>query len=141
MKTYEVTLKGFDASTDETDHLVKWVKASNRSVLDQWLSHYGLDELVSEVNEMDKYTWNYGFDDGVDVIVYDVEVFQSSADIATWHGEAVFDVPESEDEPMPVLTEPEVDHSPKKTFPSWIVPVVCMSILIGFLFFFMWLAK
>jgi hypothetical protein len=27
MKIFEATLKGFDGSTDNTDHLVKWVSA------------------------------------------------------------------------------------------------------------------
>jgi hypothetical protein len=29
MQTFQVTLKGYDPSTSETDHLVKWVNATN----------------------------------------------------------------------------------------------------------------
>ena len=29
MRTYEVTLPGFDGRTDRTDYLVKWVKANS----------------------------------------------------------------------------------------------------------------
>lgn len=29
MKTYELTLIGYDGTTDQTDHLIKWVVASS----------------------------------------------------------------------------------------------------------------
>lgn len=37
MAYYEVTLKGFDASSDETDHLVKWVRAHNERAVRDYL--------------------------------------------------------------------------------------------------------
>ncbi len=34
---FDVTLKGFEGDSDRTDHLVKWVSAPNREVLNEWL--------------------------------------------------------------------------------------------------------
>ena len=35
MKNFEIVFNGFDGSTDETDHLIKWVRAKNRNVVVQ----------------------------------------------------------------------------------------------------------
>lgn len=37
MKTYQLTLAGFDGSTDRTDHLIKWVNAPSRAALDLYI--------------------------------------------------------------------------------------------------------
>lgn len=67
MKIFQVTLKGYNALTDETDHLIKWIKCPDRSHLDDWLREEGLTEFVQDIddNPLDE----YGFDDGVDVVI------------------------------------------------------------------------
>jgi hypothetical protein len=44
---YEVTLKGFDGSTDRTDHLIKWIVATSRSALENWLDASGLLDFLA----------------------------------------------------------------------------------------------
>ncbi len=39
---YELTLQGFDGSTDATDHLVKWIKASCRAHVAAYADSLGL---------------------------------------------------------------------------------------------------
>lgn len=68
MRTFDVTLKGFDGGTDKTDHLVKWVRAENRSILDQWLKLCGIIDSVSDVADIEQNAFfDVSFDDGVDV--------------------------------------------------------------------------
>jgi len=63
---YELTLAGFDISDPSTDHLIKWVKASSRSVLDRWIA-----DNCSQVVEVREMPWakNYTVEDGIDHIV------------------------------------------------------------------------
>lgn len=49
MKTFEVTLKGFDGSTDQTDHLVKWVLASSKEKVEEAFKGIELHESVKEL--------------------------------------------------------------------------------------------
>lgn len=64
---YELTLAGFDISDSTTDHLIKWVKASSRAVLDRWIIEtYPLQ--VVEVREM-PWAKNYTAEDGIDHFV------------------------------------------------------------------------
>lgn len=41
MITYQLTLKGFDASRDDTDDLIKWVNAPSRAALDAYVQTMG----------------------------------------------------------------------------------------------------
>lgn len=65
---FDVTRKGFDIETSATDHLVKWVKAPSREVLDKWLSDIGVTEHIDEPYEI-YHGADIGFEDGVDVIL------------------------------------------------------------------------
>lgn len=67
-RCFDVTLKGFNGDTDETDELVKWVIAPSREVLDQWLAKQGLTDLVQTIDEME-HASEYTFADGVDVVL------------------------------------------------------------------------
>lgn len=70
MKAFDVTLRGYDGSTSDTDHLVKWVKAESLEVLLDWLERVGLeDKLDGPPREMPEYA-DLEFEDGIDVIVY-----------------------------------------------------------------------
>ena len=46
MTPFEITLKGFDGDTGETDHLVKWINAPDRAALDEWLEEVSLIEYL-----------------------------------------------------------------------------------------------
>ena len=65
MRTFDVTLKGFDGGTDKTDHLVKWVRAENRVILDRWLESCGLTDCVRDVTDIAHHA--VSFDAGLDV--------------------------------------------------------------------------
>lgn len=66
MICFELLLKGYDGGTDETDHLVKWVKAPSREALDAFLLRYGLDShLDGPPTVMDQDDLSY--EDGIDV--------------------------------------------------------------------------
>lgn len=65
MRTFDVTLKGFDGGTDSTDHLVKWIRAEDRSILDRWLKHSGLTDSVRDITDIGHHAT--AFDQGVDV--------------------------------------------------------------------------
>lgn len=41
LKTYQYELPGFDGSTDETDHLVRWVAAPNKAAADAYAKKKG----------------------------------------------------------------------------------------------------
>ncbi len=66
MPVYDVTLNGYQSDTDETDHLVKWVMAPKRDVLDKFL--HGV-EFIQSISEMGKHADAYTPDHGVDVIL------------------------------------------------------------------------
>lgn len=85
MHTFEVTLKGFDGGTDETDHLVKWVQAENEEVVCNWLLNWSLDSIVREILQLGDHADVYDFDDGVDVKlkVLDGIIF-SDGDYSKW---------------------------------------------------------
>lgn len=63
MKTYEITLPGFDGSTDETDDLVIWVNAPNPLIAYEFAKSLNADceELIRD--------HDYSFEDGVDFIL------------------------------------------------------------------------
>ena len=41
MKTYQLTLSGYDGSTDATDHLIKWVNASSLAAVEVYAAQQG----------------------------------------------------------------------------------------------------
>ena len=53
MKIFEATLKGFDGSTDNTDHLVKWVSASSLESAEKAVKDagYELDRPLEEITD------------------------------------------------------------------------------------------
>ena len=68
MKTFEISLKGFDGNTDETDHLVKWINATDIQEVESWLETYDLTQFVaSGPFELEMPALSYA--DGVDVRV------------------------------------------------------------------------
>lgn len=69
LKTFQLTLHGYDGSTDETDHLIKWVQAPSLRVLERWLNDSRLMPYLQEPPEPMPH-----FDDaeraiGIDVIL------------------------------------------------------------------------
>lgn len=90
MKTFELTLKGFDGGTDATDHLVKWISAPSEDALNAWIERYKLGEhldgkpVLLEMQNLD-------FDDGVDVKVDNrgYTVAQKGEPIAQWISDSV----------------------------------------------------
>lgn len=76
MKAFDVTLKGFNAETDGTDHLVHWVKASSLEVVNRWLEASGLTpHLHTPPYEMTEYSdsgrFPIDYEDGVDIVLDD----------------------------------------------------------------------
>lgn len=73
--TFEITLEGFDASTDETDHLVLWINAPSRSALDLLIEARNIKlDPNSPVNivvggEECVQVDAYGSTDGVDAVI------------------------------------------------------------------------
>lgn len=65
MTIYELTLKGFDGSTDATDHLVKWVDAPSEEAVTFFAKANGLQDF--SVEKMTNQ--NIEFEDGLDVIL------------------------------------------------------------------------
>ena len=65
MRTFDVTLNGFDARTDATDHLIKWVRAENRAILSRWLKACGLADSVRDITDSGHHAVT--FDAGLDV--------------------------------------------------------------------------
>ncbi len=48
MKTYQLTLRGYDASTDKTDHFIKWVNAHSIAAVQTYVKSRGWD--VTEID-------------------------------------------------------------------------------------------
>jgi len=73
MITFEITLKGFDGTTDDTDHLVKWVNAPDQATLDRWLDENSLTDYLScetrNLIESGCVPKGAGRDDGVDFVI------------------------------------------------------------------------
>lgn len=67
MPCFEVTFKGFDPNTDETDHLIKWVQAPNRGVLQQFLFDNGFAPFVADLEQMGPHADNVDLEDGMDI--------------------------------------------------------------------------
>ena len=76
MKVYQLTLRGFDGSTDETDHLIIWVKAPSIDDVSLVCKEHDLDYV--SIDEID-----IGLDDEMDIglgledIGIDYEVFEN----------------------------------------------------------------
>lgn len=69
MRTFDVTLNGFDGGTDKTDHLVKWVLAKDLKTVNDWIDQLGLRPFVRDVQDLGDHAKNYTFADGVDVML------------------------------------------------------------------------
>jgi hypothetical protein len=69
MKTFDVTLEGFDPNTDETDHLVKWINAPSIETVRDFCSQ--MNWKYESITEMEYY-WPLTIDDGVDYILDEV---------------------------------------------------------------------
>jgi hypothetical protein len=63
MKTYEITLPGFDIDNCETDHLVIWINAPDPMIAYEFAKSLNADceELLRDRE--------YSFEDGVDFIL------------------------------------------------------------------------
>lgn len=66
MKTYQLTLRGYDANTDKTDHLIKWVNAPSISAVQAYAKSRGWDVMQTETAWGDKVLT---IQDGVDAIL------------------------------------------------------------------------
>jgi hypothetical protein len=55
MPCFEVTLRGFQGGTDETDDLVKWVLAPNRESLEFFIDREELRSHVAEVQQLSEF--------------------------------------------------------------------------------------
>lgn len=64
----DVTLKGFDAGTYKTDHLVKWIWAPCQDMVERWIDALNLREHVDSVTEVHN-GHSLTFADGIDVIL------------------------------------------------------------------------
>lgn len=53
MKTYEVTLAGYDGSTSDTDHLVFWINAPDLEALNRFLERYQHPKLYENPRVID----------------------------------------------------------------------------------------
>jgi len=69
MKVFQVTLVGWrgDDATPASEACIKWVKCSDRNRLNLWIVGCDLDQLVRDIDDNPPPEW--GFDDGVDVIL------------------------------------------------------------------------
>lgn len=68
MACFEVVFPGFDGSTDKTDNLIKWVKASAVEHVAAWLiKHYPQKALDCKIVDME--SWQLSFADGVDAVL------------------------------------------------------------------------
>lgn len=58
MKIFEAVLKGFDGTTDNTDHLIKWICASSKEKAEEAISRTGfeLDRPIEEI--IDPIRWS-----------------------------------------------------------------------------------
>lgn len=64
---FQITLKGYDGSTDRTDDLIKWAVAPDRETLDAWLPASGWEVEQLEAFHLGSPDMQPG--DGVDVIL------------------------------------------------------------------------
>ena len=63
LKTFQFTLKGFDGSTSDTDHLIKWVGAETQAEAKSYAASAGWDfETVEEIPKGGPTTFQAGFD-------------------------------------------------------------------------------
>jgi hypothetical protein len=69
LKAFELLLHGFDGGTDETDHLVKWVKAPSLKVLERWLDETCLSAYLQRPPEPMPHYDDLGYEDGIDVVL------------------------------------------------------------------------
>lgn len=67
---YELTLKGYNADTDETDNLIKWVVSPSADALLVFLNRYHVHELLQEAPCLMKGR-NMSSLDGVDLVLDD----------------------------------------------------------------------
>ncbi|MBT6048004.1 hypothetical protein HN803_04740 [candidate division WWE3 bacterium] len=65
MKNYEVILEGFDGSTSDTDHFVKWLRAPSMKAVKLFLGDF---PLYSEPS-LHSIQTKLGHEDGIDVIL------------------------------------------------------------------------
>ena len=60
-KIYEYCLQGFNGSTSDTDHLVKWIKAFSAEDVMQFINcnHFQIVGDVNDITDNGKETWWY----------------------------------------------------------------------------------
>jgi hypothetical protein len=57
MKIYEAVLKGYNGGSDETDHLIKWIKAPSLELAEKAIKEQGWEtnepvlELLAQVDD------------------------------------------------------------------------------------------
>lgn len=68
MKTFQLTLRGFRADTDKTDHLIKWVNASSVEAAKTYAGRQGWDVIEIDASWGDTVLTRA---DGVDAILDD----------------------------------------------------------------------
>ena len=60
MKTYQITLAGYDGGTDETDHLIRWINADSKELVDTHIKNNNLD--VIDMHTIGPFTEEEGVD-------------------------------------------------------------------------------
>lgn len=86
MAVFEVTLRGYYGGTDETDHLVKWIRANSMEALTLWFSKVGVTHLVESIVEMGPES-DYYTPGELDVIV-EPGYFQAfNSTVGSWRGD------------------------------------------------------
>lgn len=88
MTNFQITLLGFHADTDETDHLIKWIEADNVEQVKQFLTTIGIMPYVESIDIMsNQENLREG---GIDVVLEENKVAQwiGGNDIDLWLKEA-----------------------------------------------------
>lgn len=86
---FQLLLEGFCEDTDETDHLVKWIKAPSQFAVELFMQAQGLAGVIEETpfDANEDGAFPVGFGDGLDVEINESgEVMRTDneIDVTTW---------------------------------------------------------
>jgi hypothetical protein len=87
---YELILKGYDSSTDATDHLVKWISCPNEKLLRAWLVAQKVDSAVESIALMQNTNYIH-FGEGLDVAIATLNrysIYQKIDGPANWKNDS-----------------------------------------------------
>lgn len=69
MRTFDVTLRGFDVEVAETDDLTKWVGALCEDHVRSWLEFHDLMPYIRSITDLGERGHNLTFADGLDILL------------------------------------------------------------------------